>query len=192
MIKNIINGSHGKFISYFSSLWNNFYFHWQIKDKFGYAIAAAFILIATLIPLLTTQLVKTKTIQRDIHCLALNIYHEARGEKKSGQIAVAKVTLNRVLSRRYPDTVCEVVYEKRWDRIRKRYVGAFSWTEFDEPPKLKSKAWYRAWDIAKTTYKNKDKLQLDGAVFYHAKHIKPSWARKKKPIAKIGDHIFYR
>lgn len=192
MMKNIINRNHGKFISYILSLWNNFYFHWQIKDKFGYAIAAAFILIATLIPLLTTELVKTKTVQRDIHCLALNIYHEARGEKKSGQIAVAKVTLNRVLSRRYPDTICEVVYEKRWDKIRKRYVGAFSWTEFDKPPKLKSKAWYLAWNIAESTYKNKDKMQLDGAVFYHAKYIKPSWARKKKPVAKIGEHIFYR
>jgi len=39
--------------------------------------------------------------------------------------------MNRVFSRRYPGTVCEVVYEKKWDRLRKRYVGAFSWTEFD-------------------------------------------------------------
>ena len=102
------------------------------------------------------------------------------------------MTLNRVASKHYPNTICDVVYEKRWDRIRKRYVGAFSWTEFDQPPRLKSKAWYKAWKIAEAAYAEKDKKQLKGAVFYHAKYIKPSWARKKKPVAKIGSHIFYK
>ncbi|MCK5335038.1 MAG: cell wall hydrolase, partial [Gammaproteobacteria bacterium] len=73
------------------------------------------------------------------------------------------MTLNRVASKRYPNTICDVVYEKRWDRIRKRYVGAFSWTEFDQPPRLKSKAWYKAWKIAEAAYAEKDKKQLKGA-----------------------------
>ena len=144
------------------------------------------------IPVLTFQLVEYKNIQHDIKCLTLNIFHEARSESTAGQRAVASVTLNRVASKRYPNTICEVVYEKRWDRIRKRYVGAFSWTEFDTPPKLKSKAWFRAWDVAELAYKEKDKVLLNGALFYHAKYIKPSWARKKKPVAKIGQHIFYK
>lgn len=177
---------------YFSSLWNNFYFYWQIKDKTAYIIIVIFLLIAISIPSLTTSLVKTKNIQRDIKCLALNIYHEARGEKRAGQMAVAKVTLNRVASKHYPNNICDVVYEKRWDKIRKRYIGAFSWTEFDEPPKLKSKAWYRAWNVAESVYHNKDQVNLKGALFYHARRIKPSWARKKKPIARIGSHVFYR
>ena len=173
-------------------IWHNFYFHWQLKDKSGYLLLSAFIFIVVSIPLFTYQLVKYKNIQHDIKCLALNIFHEARSESKAGQRAVASVTLNRVASKHYPNNICDVVYEKRWDRIRKRYVGQFSWTEFDQPPKLKSKAWYRAWQIAEAAYKDKDKQQLKGAIFYHAKYIKPSWARKKKPVARIGSHIFYK
>lgn len=175
-----------------SRLWHNYYFHWQLKDKTAYLFLTAFIIVAIAIPIGTFQLVKYKNIQHDIKCLTLNIFHEARSESKAGQRAVASVTLNRVASKHYPNTICDVVYEKRWDRIRKRYVGAFSWTEFDQPPKLKSKAWHRAWKIAEVAYKEKDKKLLKGAVFYHANYIKPSWARKKKPVARIGSHIFYR
>ena len=173
-------------------LWHNYYFHWQLKDKTGYFLLAAFFLVVISIPNGTYQLVQYKNIQHDIKCLALNIFHEARSESKAGQHAVASVTLNRVASKRYPNTICDVVYQNRWDKIRKRYVSQFSWTEFDEPPKLKSKAWYQAWKIAEEAYKKKDQKLLKGALFYHAKYIKPSWARKKKPIARIGQHIFYK
>lgn len=175
-----------------SLLWHNYYFHWQLKDKTSYFLLIAFSAVVISIPLGTYQLVKYKNIQRDIKCLTLNIFHEARSESTAGQRAVASVTLNRVASKRYPNNICDVVYQKRWDKIRKRYVSQFSWTEFDEPPKLKSKAWYRAWNVAEEAYKEKNKTKLKGALFYHAKYIKPSWARKKKPIARIGQHIFYR
>lgn len=192
MIKSFLKKSLSQISDSVSRLWHNYYFHWQLKDKTGYLLLGAFIIVAISIPTATYQLVKYKNIQHDIKCLTLNIFHEARSESKAGQRAVASVTLNRVASKHYPNTICDVVYQKNWDKIRKRYVGQFSWTEFDEPPKLKSKAWYRAWEIAEEAYKNKDKKQLKGAIFYHAKYIKPSWARKKKPIARIGRHIFYR
>ena len=192
MWKNILKKITSRISTFFSLCWHNFYFHWQLKDKTSYAMISLFILVVLSIPVLTLQLVEYKNIQHDIKCLTLNIFHEARSESTAGQRAVASVTLNRVASKRYPNTICEVVYEKRWDRIRKRYVGAFSWTEFDTPPKLKSKAWFRAWDVAELAYKEKDKVLLNGALFYHAKYIKPSWARKKKPVAKIGQHIFYK
>ncbi len=192
MWKGIIQKCCSGILAFINLTWHNFYFHWQLKDKTGYLIFSAFIIVVISIPLGTYQLVKYKSVQKDIKCLALNIFHEARSESKAGQRAVASVTLNRVASRHYPNTICEVVYEKGWDRIRKRYVGQFSWTEFDRPPKLKSKAWFLAWKIAEAAYKEKEKKKLKGAVFYHAKHIKPSWARKKKPVAKIGKHIFYR
>ncbi len=172
--------------------WHNFYFHWQLRDKTTCILVVAFTTILIMIPLLSWQLIDYKYQQQQIKCLALNIFHEARSESEKGQRAVASVTLNRVASKRYPDTVCDVVYEKRWDRIRKRYVGAFSWTEFDEPPRLKSKAWFKAWQVAENAYQQKDQRLLKGALFYHSKRIKPSWARKKKPIARIGNHIFYR
>ena len=44
-----------------------------------------------------------------LFCLALNVYFEARSEDVVGQYAVAEVTLNRVASDRFPDTVCDVV-----------------------------------------------------------------------------------
>lgn len=192
MLKSFIIKVVSRLVGLIAHTWHNFYFHWQLKDKTGYVLLGAFTIVVISIPVGTYHLVKYKNIQHDIKCLALNIFHEARSESIKGQRAVASVTLNRVASKRYPNNICDVVYEKRWDRIRKRYVGQFSWTEFDQPPKLKSKAWYQAWRIASTAYNEKDKKQLKGALFYHAKYIKPSWARKKKPIARIGSHIFYR
>ncbi len=129
---------------------------------------------------------------REIHCLALNVYHEARGEPKAGQYAVAEVTMNRVASKRFPDTVCDVVYEERWDRIRKRYVGAFSWTELATKPASEGKAWKLAMEVAEETYKESVESQVDGALFYHAKRIRPSWARKKARVGRVGRHIFYK
>lgn len=192
MLKNRISKNLKQPAALFKSIWHNFYFHWQLKDKTGYLLLSAFIFVLVSIPILTYQLVQYKNTQHDIKCLALNIFHEARSESTAGQRAVASVTLNRVASKHYPNNICDVVYEKRWDRIRKRYVGQFSWTEFDRPPKLKSKAWFRAWRIAESVYKEKGKKLLKGALFYHAKYIKPSWARKKKPLIKIGKHIFYK
>src|SRR5581483_6892558 len=86
--------------------------------------------------------------RQEMLCLAKNVYFEARGEPATGQIAVAEVTMNRLASGRYADTLCGVVYQKNWDPIRKRYVGAFSWTELDELPPLAGDEWLRALTIA--------------------------------------------
>lgn len=127
----------------------------------------------------------------DLTCLAHNIYFEARGESIEGQFAVAEVTLNRVASGRFPDTVCEVVHEKRWDAIRKRDVGAFSWTELDSLKKPKGKPWERATDVAVAAYDNQQEARVPGALFYHAARISPRWSRTKKLVATIGRHKFY-
>lgn len=192
IFKSIFKWIFSKLASLMSKYWTNFYFHWQLKDKTSYIMLSVFIFIVISIPILTNQLIEYKNEQNDIKCLTLNIFHEARSESTKGQRAVASVTLNRVASKHYPNNICDVVYQKNWDRIRKRYVGQFSWTEFDTPPKITSKAWFRAWKIAKKAHKEKDKIQLKGALFYHANYIKPSWAKKKKRIARIGRHIFYK
>ena len=46
-------------------------------------------------------------------CLALAVYHEARGEPLIGQKAVAEVVMNRVASDRFPDTICGVVMQPK-------------------------------------------------------------------------------
>jgi N-acetylmuramoyl-L-alanine amidase len=168
-------------------------FIWVVKDKTGLYLALVAIGMLAGVWLFTSFMLKYNEDSKQIRCLALNIYHEARGEPKAGQYAVAEVTMNRVRSKHYPDTVCSVVYQKNWDQLRKRYVGMFSWTELDEPPRLKSKFWRQSFKIAEKVY-NDDYVpmkKLKGSLFYHARHIRPSWTKHKKPLARIGNHIFY-
>lgn len=130
--------------------------------------------------------------KQSLMCLARNIYFEARGEPVAGQYAVAEVTMNRRASRRYPNTVCGVVYEKNWDRLRGRFVGAFSWTEFDTLPEPYGEDWQRALAIAEAVYYDRYTPALRGATHFHASYIRPPWAKQKQRVAKIGRHIFYK
>ena len=54
------------------------------------------------------------SLENDYHCLASNIYWEARNQPIIGKLAVANVTLNRVASKRYPNTICGVVTQTRY------------------------------------------------------------------------------
>ena len=155
-------------------------------------MAALIVAVAvTTFTVLTYRLESNSSQARELTCLALNVYYEARGEPLAGKYAVAEVTMNRVLSQLFPETVCEVVYEKRWDRLRKRYVGAFSWTEFDVVPHPEGEPWVQAREVAENVYLGKQPPQLNGALHYHATYIKPSWSRGRQPIARIGGHVFY-
>jgi len=151
-----------------------------------------FLLVLAAMVFLIRDTITQKAAARDLHCLTQNIYHEARGEPEAGKVAVALVTMNRVSSGRFPGTICEVVFEKRWDAIRRRYVGAFSWTELESTQPLDAKAWQKSRRAAETVYNGRQTFELDGVLFYHARHIKPSWARTMKPVKKIGRHVFYR
>lgn len=117
-------------------------------------------------------------------CMAMNIYHESRGEVIEGQIAVAHVTANRVEHENWPDTICEVVWQDK----------QFSWTFLikDQTPKNK-KLWDQALVIARDVMIGNTEDPTEGAVFYHANWVNPSWAKKKSlTVSKvIGVHIFY-
>jgi N-acetylmuramoyl-L-alanine amidase len=148
----------------------------------------------------TTGLVLTSLIVakqqhdlRNVKCLAMNVYHEARGEPLSGQYAVANVTLNRVKADRYPDDVCRVVYQKAWVKTTQRYVAAFSWTTdgSSDIPK-ESAAWRQAMKVASHVYYDQEPGNVKGALYYHADYVKPRWAAHKLRVAKIGRHIFYK
>jgi len=129
---------------------------------------------------------------QELTCLARNVYYEARGEPVAGQYAVAEVTMNRKASARFPESVCAVVYQKNWDALRGRYVGAFSWTEIDALPEPSGTDWERARKVARDVYDGWHEPELEGALFYHATYIKPVWAKEKKRVARIGGHEFYR
>lgn len=173
-------------------------FYWATFDKGNIAFA---VVLATPIMMLVgmiyiayadhSRIVAEQQRFIDLNCLARNVYHEARGESFIGQRAVAEVTLNRVASRRFPGTVCEVVYEKRWDPKRKRDVGAFSWTELDSVERPAGNAWQLAVDAAQSVYDSEHAPVVHGALFYHANRISPGWAKTKNQVAKIGSHTFY-
>lgn len=120
----------------------------------------------------------------EIKCLAENIYHEARGESITGQVAVAAVTLNRVADKRWPNTVCEVVHQ-RWQ---------FSWTEAKVFVFPHGRAYPQAVLIAKMALGGLIVDPTFNATHYHATWLKPppQWAPKFEVTAIIGQHIFYR
>ena len=73
---------------------------------------------------------------KEVQCLAKNIYFEAKNQGTGGWLAVAFVTLNRVKDTRYPNTICEVVYQgpskPSWQDPKKQIPSAQeSFEEFE-------------------------------------------------------------
>lgn len=128
----------------------------------------------------------------ELQCLAENVYFEARGEPLKGQYAVAEVTMNRLASPHFPDTVCDVVYDTRWDRLRRRLTAHFSWTALDIEEEPKGPAWDQAMEVATAVYNRDHTPVVPGALYFHATYVNPYWKASKHKIARIGNHIFYR
>jgi spore germination cell wall hydrolase CwlJ-like protein len=127
------------------------------------------------------------------HCLATAIYFEARGESTKGQKAVADVVLARTHVRGRPKTVCGVVYQGS-----KRRTGCqFSFTcdgksDVARNKKSGKKALRIASAALRAHERGKRKSVVRGATFYHAKYVKPRWAKRMVKVAVIGAHVFYR
>jgi spore germination cell wall hydrolase CwlJ-like protein len=165
---------------------------WRTADKYAALVTIGIATVVMAFAVVLNAVHANKVEQRNLGCLALNVYFEARGEPEAGRYAVAEVTMNRVASPRYPDTVCDVVYEKNWDALRRRYVSAFSWTEFKTRPDPTGADWTRAQKIADEVYHGLRQPKLVGVTHYHASYIRPSWSRHRTPVARIGNHVFYR
>jgi N-acetylmuramoyl-L-alanine amidase len=120
---------------------------------------------------------------KELQALALNIYHEARGEPIEGMRMVGEVTINRVASSHYPDTICDVVYQK----------SQFSWVSKRNKTPKEKEAWNQSVEIAKDILDENVRSYPHLAThFVNLKVAKPSWARKFDKVKKIGDHTFYR
>ena len=134
----------------------------------------------------------------ELECMAKNIYFEAAIESTAGKIAVAQVTMNRVRSRHYPDSICKVVYQGKHHSngfpVRDRCQ--FSWYcdgKGDEP--RPTPAWKDSVEIAEYIIRTPSLLDItDGATHYHADWMEkfPKWAHQKKKLVKIDTHIFYK
>jgi spore germination cell wall hydrolase CwlJ-like protein len=121
---------------------------------------------------------------KEEYCLAKNIYHEAGVESEKGKIAVGQVTLNRVSTGRWGDTVCDVVYAYK----------QFSWTL--EPRKVEEQPsgplWEASLAAAHKVFAGKRVKAVGSSLFYHTDYIKtPKWADRNALMAQVGQHLFY-
>ncbi|UWQ21092.1 cell wall hydrolase [Jannaschia sp. W003] len=122
-------------------------------------------------------------------CLTEAIYFEARGEPIPGQYAVAEVILNRVDSRRYPDTICKVVNQG----TGRLHACQFSYTCDGLPEAIHERdAWERAGKIARLMVDGAPRALTADATHYHADYVDPYWAKVYPRTAQVGIHIFYK
>ena len=122
--------------------------------------------------------------EEDRYCLAQNIYFEARGESLLGQEFVGWVTLNRVQNSDFPEEICTVVWQR----------GQFSWTHDGKSDRPRNKeSWAAAQQIAAQVLNSYgvDRDPTEGATYFHADTVKPSWAKRFERIVQIDGHIFY-
>lgn len=129
----------------------------------------------------------TRNLDAELHCLALNIFHEAGAESHTGKQAVAAVTLNRVKSDAFPKSVCGVVKQ------RDKKSCQFSWwCQKPKSPPKDSDAWQDSLEIARKTLDGLHQDPTHGALYFHATRVKPDWSRTFKKTTRIGNHIFYK
>ena len=149
---------------------------------------------------------RVKFTPADAECLAKNIYFEAGVESTAGKLAVANVTINRAIDSKYPNTICGVVHEgiHYYNANKDEYFPVrdrcqFSWYcdgLLDEP--REGRTWESAQELAERVLVNHyDKALIDitdGATHYHANWMEeyPTWSKRKKVMASIDRHIFYR
>lgn len=124
-------------------------------------------------------------------CLALNVYHEARGESKVGQRAVAEVTMNRAKTEH---NVCRTVAARKQFSWTSSVFSEHSagWYLSPEAKPVDPRAWGVALSIAKNVLKERPRLLLHGATHFHSITVSPKWMSQMELVATIGNHLFYR
>jgi spore germination cell wall hydrolase CwlJ-like protein len=125
---------------------------------------------------------KVKYTKNDVECLTKNIYYEAGVESQAGKFAVANVTINRLKTGYWGNSICKVVYAK----------SQFSWTLAKKLPRPNSQLWAESESIARKVLAGHRVRGLTKSLYYHAIYIKdPRWADSKHEAGQIGNHIFY-
>jgi len=115
-------------------------------------------------------------------CLAGAVYFESKGESLAGQLAVARVVMARANSGRFPTTLCGVVFQK----------SQFSFVRGGDMPPIAtgSTHWRNAVAISKIALNGSWKSPVEGALFFHARHVSPGWRLTR--LGSVDNHIFYR
>ncbi|MEY3634530.1 MAG: hypothetical protein RLZZ61_940 [Pseudomonadota bacterium] len=145
------------------------------------AIDADTVVVSSLTDLVRTQAVDD-SLSKEERCLASAVYFEAKGESLAGQLAVARVVLARANSGRFPSTLCGVVFQK----------GQFSFVRGASLPSIQTDSmhWRNAVAISNIALDNKWKSPVEGALFFHARHVSPGWRLTR--LGSVDNHIFYR
>ena len=120
----------------------------------------------------------------EANCIAVAVYHEARGESLEGQMAVAQVIKNRAMSGKYPSDWCGVV-KQPWQ---------FSFVRHGQFPSVavNSEAWRKAVGITRLAVANAVPSVPKDCLWYHANYVAPRWSNNLQRVEQIGAHIFYR
>ena len=128
---------------------------------------------------------------KQLECLARNIYYEAGNQPFEGKVAVAQVTINRAESGQFPKDICQVVYQK--NVVYERVLCQFSWyCESATMMRPKNSAVFKESEmVARQVLLEGFRLpSLKNALYFHATHINPKWNREK--VAVIAGHVFYK
>jgi len=116
-------------------------------------------------------------------CLADNLHYEARGESLAGIRAVASVVLNRVASKRWPNSICKVVYQSK----------QFSWANDYRARNPKLVAYtQKVQRVVVKAMAGRLKDNTRQATHYHTLAVYPKWASRLKMTEVIGFHVFYK
>ena len=125
-------------------------------------------------------------LDQESHCIAVAVYHEARGESLEGQLAVARVIMNRAASGKYPPTWCGTVKQPwQFSFVNPRTGRYPAVNEY-------SAAWRKALGITRLATANAYPSLSQDVLWYHADYVSPSWGKRLSYVSKIGTHIFYR
>ena len=127
--------------------------------------------------------------KEELECLALTIYFEARGEPDEGKLAVGHVVMNRASHPKFPGEVCKVVRQGGAKRFRCQFTW---WCDGRSDRPRDWSAWQQSQALALKIFQQAAPDPTEGALWYHADYVRPSWQDKLNPGPKIGRHIFYK
>ncbi len=125
-------------------------------------------------------------LDEQTNCLATAVYFEARGETLEGQLAVARVIMNRAASGKYPSSWCGTMTQPWQFSFVNPRTGQYPQVD------AASASWARAQGIARLAASNVIPSVGSDVLWYHATYVAPSWGRRLSRDQKIGAHIFYR
>ena len=123
-------------------------------------------------------------LDTETNCLATAVYFESRGESVEGQLAVARVVINRAASGKYPSDWCSVIKQPAQFSFVLRN-GQFPQADTN------CDAWRKAEAVAELAAANVVPSVGPNVLWYHADYVDPSWGHRLTEVEKIGAHIFY-